>query len=117
MPIGMISKLARCAAVAFFNRGYQSSGVAMRRPSASVTTNSVGVNATAEARRSPTSISKVLIPCAYELIAVSLQVPDNIAKFVSRIPGIQGNGKVVQPEFGFPVAGADVDMGGLAALI
>jgi hypothetical protein len=54
----------------------------------------------------------VLIPGAQQLIAVSLQVPDNIAKFMGRIPGIQGNRMVMQPDFGFPVARTDVDMSG-----
>src|SRR6266487_4387197 len=89
----------------------------MRRPSASVTTNSVGVNSTAEALRSPTSISKVLIPDAHELITVSLEVSDNIAKFMGRIPGIQRNRKVVQPDFGFSVARTNVDMRGLIAFV
>src|ERR1700730_11349756 len=117
MPSGMISKLARCSGLALLSRGYQSSGVAMRRPSASGTNRSVRVKATAEARRSPTSISKVLIPGARQLIAMALQVADNIAMFVRRIPGVYGNRKVMQPDFGFLVARAYVDMRWLPALI
>ncbi|MEA2879958.1 MAG: hypothetical protein QOF14_5154 [Hyphomicrobiales bacterium] len=48
---------------------------------------------------------------------MSLQVADNIAKFMGRIPDTQGNRKVMQPDFGFPVARTDVDMRGLAAFI
>src|SRR5436190_12560684 len=65
MPIGMISKFARSFAEARCSRGYQSSGVAILRPSTSVTTSSVAVNSTARGRKSPTSISKVLIPLNY----------------------------------------------------
>jgi hypothetical protein len=49
----MISYCARCAAEARCKRGYQSSGVAILRPSTSVTTSSVAVNSTARAFRSP----------------------------------------------------------------
>jgi hypothetical protein len=50
MPIGMISRFARSLAEAPLSRGYQSRGVAILRPSASVTTSSVAVNSTAWAR-------------------------------------------------------------------
>jgi hypothetical protein len=51
---------------AYTSRGYRSSGVAMRRPSSNVTTSSVPVNSTDHARSSPTSISKVLMPCTQQ---------------------------------------------------
>jgi hypothetical protein len=66
-------------------RGYQSSGVAMRRPSTNVTTSSVAVKATEDGRRLPTSISKVLIPRFHELAAMDPQVADNIARLVRGI--------------------------------
>src|SRR6266446_6816850 len=69
----MISKLARCFGVARLRRGYQSSGVAILRPSISVTTSSVAVNSTERGRRSPTSISKVLIPGRHQLVAMRFQ--------------------------------------------
>jgi hypothetical protein len=44
------------------------------------------------------------------LIAIVLQVTDNIAKFVRRIPGVYSNRQVMQLNFGFLVARANVDM-------
>src|SRR5581483_746665 len=112
MPIGMISYRARSAADARLSLGYQSSGVAILRPSASVTTSSLVVNSTARGRKSPTSISKVLIPGGQQLIAIQLQVADNIANLVRRKPGIDSEGNVMQPEFGFFRARADMDVRG-----
>src|SRR4029079_8736316 len=51
MPIGMISKFARCLAEAALSRGYHSSGVAILRPSARVTTSAAFVNSTVRAFR------------------------------------------------------------------
>src|SRR5712691_4165495 len=61
MPIGMRSKRPRTAALASHSRGYHASGVAILRPSASVTTSSSAVKATETGLISPTSISKVLM--------------------------------------------------------
>ena len=62
MPSAIGSKLSRAAALAPRKRGYQSSGVAILRPSATVTTRSLAVNATETGRRSPTSISMAFSP-------------------------------------------------------
>ena len=40
------------------------------------------------------------------------QMADDIAYFMRRKPGIHRNGHIVQPELGFHVAAADVDMRG-----
>src|SRR5437773_1517169 len=99
MPIGMISKFARCVAEACASRGYHSSGVAILRPSASVTTSSVAVNSTALGCRSPTSISKVLIPGRQQFHAMKSQVTDDITKFMRGESRIHRDDKVVDPEF------------------
>src|ERR1700716_2738143 len=99
MPIGMISKFARSFAEARWRRGYQSSGVAILRPSTNVTTSSVAVNSTARARRSPTSISKVVIPGRQKVVAICSYVADDISEFVRGKPHIHGHGQIVKPEF------------------
>ena len=48
---------------------------------------------------------------------MSLKVGDNIAKFMSRIPGIHRHREVVQPNLGLFVACADVNMGRLADFV
>jgi hypothetical protein len=48
---------------------------------------------------------------------MSLQVADNIAEFVRRIPGIQRDRKIMQPDLGFFVACTDMDMRRLAGFI
>jgi hypothetical protein len=59
----------------------------------------------------------VLIPGAHQLIAILLQVADYIADFMRRKPGIDCNIQVVKPEFGFIIAGADVDVSRFVALV
>src|ERR1700680_4698175 len=76
MPIGIRSKRPRAAALASRCRGYHTSGVAILRPSASVTTSSSAVKATETGLISPTSISKVLMPFAFEESALGSQVAD-----------------------------------------
>src|ERR1043165_7505322 len=110
MPIGMISKRARSLAEARGSRGYQSSGVAILRPSCNVTTSSVAVNSTERARRSPTSISKVLIPGARQCVAILLQMTDDIANFMGREHSVDGHTQVMKPKFGLLVSAADMDM-------
>jgi hypothetical protein len=99
------------------SRGYHSSGVAMRRPSINVTTSSVAVNSTVRARRSPTSISKVLMPRTQQFIAIRSQSANNIAYFMRWKPGVSGYRYIMKPEFGLHVAAADMNMRGLGALI
>src|SRR4030081_917600 len=89
----------------------------MRRPSINVTTSSVEVNSTERARRSPTSISKVLMPCTQQFIAMGSQLADDTAYFMRRKPGIHCYGQIVQPELGFHIATADVDMRWFAAFV
>src|SRR5882672_287823 len=94
MPIGISSNRPRAAAPASRSRGYHASGVAILRPSASVTTSSSAVKATETGLISPTSISKVLMPFAFEEIALRSQVADNSADFVggkSRIDRERGH--------------------------
>src|SRR5665811_420380 len=117
MPIGISSKRPRAAALASRSRGYQISGVAILRPSASVTTSSSAVNATETGRISPTSISKVLMPFAFEDIALRSQMADNSADFMGGKSRIDRDREVVQPEFGFGITGPDVDMRRLAAFV
>src|SRR5882757_1299725 len=117
MPIGMRSKCSRTAALASRSRGYHASGVAILRPSASVTTSSSAVKATETGLISPTSISKVLIPFAFEDIALRSQVADNSANFMGGKSRIDRDREVVQPELGFEISRSDVDMRRLAAFI
>jgi hypothetical protein len=56
------------------------------RPSASVITSSLAVNSTELGRRSPTSISKVLMPRRQQRLTVCSQMPDNITGLVRRNP-------------------------------
>src|SRR4051812_37829891 len=89
----------------------------MRRPSINVTTSSVGVNSTDRARRSPTSISKVLMPCTQQFVATGSQITDDTAYFMGRKPGIHRNTEIVQPELGFHFATANVDMRRFASFV
>src|SRR6267378_5501863 len=117
MPIGISSKRPRAASFAFRSRGYHTSGVAILRPSASVTTSSSAVNATETGLISPTSISKVLMPFAFEEIALRSQVADNSADFMGGKSRIDRYRKVMQPELGFEISGPDVDVRRLAAFV
>ena len=87
------------------------------RPSVSVTTSSSAVKATETGLISPTSISKVLMPFAFEEIALRSQVADNSADFMGRKSRIDRDREVVQPEFGFEAARPDVNMRRLAAFV
>src|SRR3984957_7079489 len=117
MPIGISSNRPRTAAPASRNLGYHASGVAILRPSANVTTSSSAVKATATGRISPTSISKVLMPFAFQQVALRSQVADNSADFMGRKSRIDGDRKVMQPEFGFEIARPDMNMRRLTALV
>src|SRR5712671_6653991 len=117
MPIGISSKRPRAAALASRNRGYHASGVAILRPSASVTTISSAVKATETGLISPTSISKVLMPFAFEDVAVRSQVADNSADFMGGKSRIDRHREVVKPELCFGVARSDMDMRRLAAFV
>src|ERR1700675_1732686 len=117
MPIGINSKHPRAATLASRSRGYQASGVAILRPSASVTTSSSAVKATETGRISPTSISKVLMPFAFEQIALRSQVTDHSADFMGRKSRIDRDREVMQPELGFEIPGPDMDMRRLAAFV
>src|ERR1700692_2349465 len=109
MPIGISSKHPRAATLASRSRGYHASGVAILRPSASVTTSSSAVRATETGLISPTSISKVLMPFAFEDIALRSQVADS-ADFMGRKSRIDRDREVVKPKLGFETTGSDVDM-------
>src|SRR6266581_4403296 len=110
MPIGISSKRPRTAALASRSRGYHANGVAILRPSASVTTSSSAVKATETGLISPTSISKVLMPFTFEAIALRSQVADNGADFMGEKSRIHRDREVVQPELGFKIAGPDMNM-------
>src|ERR1700682_4164582 len=110
MPVGIRSKRPHAASFASRSRGYHASGVAILRPSASVTTSSSAVKATETGLISPTSISKVLMPLAFEETALRSQVADNSADFMGGKSRIDRDREVMQPEPGFEVAGANVDM-------
>ena len=45
------------------------------------------------------------------------QIADNITKFMRGKSGVEGDGEVVQPEFGFPAARANMDMRRFTALV
>jgi hypothetical protein len=94
--------------------GYHASGVAILRPSASVTTNSSAVKATDTSLISPTSISKVLMPFAFEDIALRSRVADNSADFMGGKSRIDGDRELMQPELRFEISGSDVNMRRLA---
>src|SRR5260370_23541153 len=117
MPIGMRSKRPGTAALASHSRGYHASGVGILRPSASVTTSSSAVKATETGLISPTSISKVLMPFAFEQIALRSQVTDNSADFMGGKSRIDRHREVMQPELGFEIPGPDMDMRRLAAFV
>jgi len=51
------------------------------------------------------------------LFAVQPQIPNNIAKFMSRKACIDDDGQVMKPEFGFLAAGTDVHMRRFIALV
>ncbi len=104
MPNGINSTCSRAAALAFLSLGYQAKGVAILRPSASVTTNSSVVKATEIGLISPMSISKVLMPFAFEKVTLRSQMPDNSADFVRRKSRVDGDREVVQSEFGFEIS-------------
>src|SRR5580700_8641940 len=108
MPIGMSSNRPRAAGAASSNRGYHTSGVAILRPSASVTTSSSAVKATETGLISPTSISKVLMPFAFEEVALRSQMADDSADFVRGKFRIDRHREIMQPELGFEIAGPDV---------
>src|SRR5471030_2488074 len=117
MPIDISSNRPRAAALASRSRGYHASGVAILRPSASVTTSSSAVKATEIGLISPTSISKVLMPFAFEDVALRSQLPDNSADFMGGKSRIDRDREVMEPEFGFEVSRPDVNMWRLAAFI
>src|ERR1700730_10952691 len=117
MPIGISSKRPRAATLASRSRGYHASGVAILRPSASVTTSSSAVKATETGLISPTSISKVLMPFAFEEVAVGSQVTDNSADFIGGKSRIDRDREVVEPELRFEIAGPNVDMWRLVAFV
>src|ERR1700712_3394710 len=117
MPIGISSKRPRAAALASRSLGYHDSGVAILRPSASVTTSSSVVKATETGLISPTSISKVLMPFAFEEITFRSQVTDDSADFMSGKSRIHRDRQVMQPEFGFEISGPDVDMRRLTTFV
>src|ERR1700692_3671613 len=117
MPIGISSNRPRAAALASRSRGYHASGVAILRPSASTTTSSSAAKATETGLISPTSISKVLMPFAFEDIALRSQVADNSADFMGRKSLINRDREVMQPEFGFEISRPNVDMRRLAAFV
>src|SRR4249920_2135817 len=117
MPIAISSKFPRAAALASRSRGYQESGVAILRPSASVTTTSSAVKATETGLISPTSISKVLMPFAFQEIALRSQVTNNSADFMGWKSCVDGNRQVMQPEFGFKITGSDMNVRGFVALV
>src|ERR1700674_1231209 len=108
MPIGIRSKCSRAAALASRSRGYHASGVAILRPSASVTTSSSAVKATETGLISPTSISRVLMPFTFEDIALRSQMADNTPDFMGRKSRIDRNREIVQPELGFEISGPHV---------
>jgi hypothetical protein len=54
----------------------------------------------------------VLIPGGQQLFAVQSQVPDNIAKLVSREACIHNDRQIMKPEFGFSAAGTDMHWAG-----
>lgn len=116
-PSAISSKFSRAAALAARRRGYHSSGVAILRPSAKVTTRSLAVNATETGRRSARSISKVLMPFDHEDIPLRSQVADNSADFMGGKSGIGGNGQVMKPELGFAIAGPDMNMRRFATFV
>jgi hypothetical protein len=57
------------------------------------------------------------MPFAFEYIALRSQVADNSADFMGEKSRIDRDREVMQPEFGFGIAGADVDMRRFAAFV
>lgn len=115
--MGINSNRSRAAALAFRSRGYHVRGVAIFRPSAKVTTSSSAVKPTETGLISSTSISKVLMPFAFEDIPLRSQVAHNSADFPGRKSRIHCHRQVMEPEFRFETAGPNVNMRGFAAFI
>jgi hypothetical protein len=57
------------------------------------------------------------MPFAFEQIALCSQVSDNSADFVSGKSRVGCHREIVQPEFGFEITGANVNMGRFAAFV
>jgi hypothetical protein len=57
------------------------------------------------------------MPCTQQFIAMGPQMADDTAYFMGRKPGIHRYGQIVQPEFGFHFAPADVDVRRFAAFV
>jgi len=57
------------------------------------------------------------MPSIQQRCAIQLQMANNIANFVHRKPGIDGDTEIMEPEFGLFVAGPNVDMRGLIAFV
>jgi hypothetical protein len=49
------------------------------------------------------------MPCTQQFIAMGSQMPDDIAYFTRRKPGIHRHRQIVQPELGFHITATDVD--------
>ena len=64
----------------------------------------VGGKATEIGLISPTSISKVLMPFAFEKVALRPQMSDNSANFVRRKSRVDGDREIMQPEFGLEIS-------------
>jgi hypothetical protein len=59
----------------------------------------------------------MLLPGAQQRFAVLPQVADYTADFMGRIPGVDREGHVVQPEFGFVIATPHMNMRGFVAFV
>jgi hypothetical protein len=59
----------------------------------------------------------MLVPCAQQLVAVSLEMAHNIADFMGRKPGIDRHSHIMKPEFGFFIASPNMDMRRLVAFV
>jgi hypothetical protein len=57
------------------------------------------------------------MPFAFEEIALRSQVADNSADFMRGKSRIDRDRKVMEPEFGFEIAGPNMDMGWFAPLV
>src|SRR5947199_6955105 len=103
----------RSSAEACASRGYQASGAAMVRPSASSTDRVSSLTSTCVARASRVSTAEELIPALQQLLTMLL---DQLANPVDLFPAeavaaLQSNG--VEPELRFAVVTLDVDVSGL----
>ena len=115
-PPPMNRQERRSCGVACIRRGYQASGAAMVRPSASSTDNVSSLILTSVARASRVSIVEELIPTLQQLLPVLLDQRSDPADLASAETAATLEAHGVEPEVGLPVITFNVDVWRLSAI-